>query len=355
MRRKVINVLVILVLAISLCLITAAPAGAATPTTIASSTMIFEGPLTPDGDGFAGVLPLIDEAVGPLGDGETGFDVYARNGAIPFFADDRGLLIPPGGSGVIIDHDAYPTWDPDVPDWDYYALILDSGTWKLVYNENNPRDFADTGAVPMSGTMDWAGMYAAETDVGYCFGYDAATLAAAEPGIAAENGGGAAAWDMDWIWGTDVVPLQYAGFNVNVEALGGGNYRVTLTPGASQNVGMSTQIGDLVSISVTPGGIDFGVILPGADISGNTLTVANEGNVAIDVTAELLLGDVLFTTYLQLNSIYGIAGAWTADNLGCNGLGVSGTSDISTDLVGIPANYAPGIHTDTLVFWAEAD
>lgn len=234
MRLKVINVLVILVLAISLCLITAAPAGAVNPTTIPSSTMIFEGPLTPDGDGFTGVLPLIDEAAGPTGDGETGFDVYARNGALPYFTDDRGLVTP--GSGIIItDHDAYPTWDPDVPDWNYYALILDAGTWKLVYNENNPRDFDVTGAVPMSGTMDWAGMYAAETDVGYCFGYDAATLEAAAPGLAAANGGGAAAWDMDWIWGTDVVPLAFPGFDVDIVDNGGGNYTVTMTPATGNN------------------------------------------------------------------------------------------------------------------------
>ncbi|MBA7691868.1 hypothetical protein ES703_100423 [subsurface metagenome] len=47
-------------------------------------------------------------------------------------------------------------------------------------------------------------------------------------GGAEANGGGAACWDMDWSWGSEVVPLQYPGFTVAIT--GSGPYSVTLTP-----------------------------------------------------------------------------------------------------------------------------
>jgi hypothetical protein len=228
MKRQVLSIFLAVVLLLSLCLVMAAPAGAADPTTIASSTMIFGGTLDPVGNGYTGVLPLIDESIGPLGDGETGFDVYARNGAMPFFTDDRGLVTP--GSGIIIvDHDAYPTWPTDVPDQDYYALILTADRWELVYNENSPRNWGVSGCVPMSGTMNWMNMYAAETDVGYSYG-DSDGPVGTNSGVAAANGGGEACWDMDWIWGTDVVPLQFPGFAVDIVDVGDGTYQVTMTP-----------------------------------------------------------------------------------------------------------------------------
>jgi len=37
-------------------------------------------------------------------------------------------------------------------------------------------------------------------------------------------------WDMDWSWGSEVVPLQYPGFSVKVIPLGNSEYRVILTP-----------------------------------------------------------------------------------------------------------------------------
>ena len=82
----------------------------------------------------------------------------------------------------------------------------------------------------MSGTLEWIGngvAIASETDVG---AYLPGTGIAEIPGGAATKGGGAGAWDMDWSWGSEVVPLQFAGFAVDVTDLTGGNYAVSLTP-----------------------------------------------------------------------------------------------------------------------------
>ena len=64
----------------------------------------------------------------------------------------------------------------------------------------------------MSGLMDWGNGYAEETDVGaYLPGMGTAEI----PGGAAGQGGGPHAWDMDWSWGSEMVPLEYPGFEVD--------------------------------------------------------------------------------------------------------------------------------------------
>jgi len=39
-----------------------------------------------------------------------------------------------------------------------------------------------------------------------------------------------AAWDMDWSWGSEYIPLEYLGYSVNIEGPTSGEYLVTLTP-----------------------------------------------------------------------------------------------------------------------------
>ena len=65
----------------------------------------------------------------------------------------------------------------------------------------------------MSGIMDWTTGYASETDVG---AYLSGTGTPEIPGGAASQGGGAQAWDMDWSWGSEFVPLEYPGFAVSI-------------------------------------------------------------------------------------------------------------------------------------------
>jgi hypothetical protein len=90
----------------------------------------------------------------------------------------------------------------------------------------------------MSGVMDWGNMYARETDVG---AYLPATGTPEIPGGAAAYGGGPSCWDMDWSWGSEVVPLQYPGFDVEITFLPGSKvYRVILTP-APQPVPQPTE------------------------------------------------------------------------------------------------------------------
>jgi hypothetical protein len=242
LKTKIIYLAVALALVFSLMAAAIMPAGPAmADNTIASSTMIFEGTLNNDGGGiYSGVLPMVDEAAAGLGDNEGGYDVYAENGATAQFGDDSGGG-PVWTPQLIAGHDAWPTWDPDTPDWYQYSLNLyvDGGEYKWAVRNHagatevdpwstDPATYPARG-VPMSGLMCWDSMYAEETDTGaYLTGMGTAEI----PGGAAGQGGGAQAWDMDWSWGSEVVPLEYPGFDVVVADLGGGNYRVTLTPAA---------------------------------------------------------------------------------------------------------------------------
>jgi len=206
------------------------------PNTIASSTMIFEGPLTP-GNSYTGTIPMVDEATEGLGDGVSGFDVYAKNGAKATYKSGGGYVC-----GPVAIHDAYNTaggwgshYDPDCADWYNYQLKLDGTNWYLEYNNNvgNDGDLNDPTCAPMSGEMDWTNMYASETGVGEY--YSNPETKADDYGYALNNpctgvNDGTQSWDMDWSWGSDYVPLQYPGFDVLVEDIGSGNYRVTLTP-----------------------------------------------------------------------------------------------------------------------------
>ncbi len=203
-------------------------------TTVPSSTMHFTGTLTDNGDGtYTGVVPM---------DVDSGFDIFAKDGDTAWFGDDSGSGPVWTSQAIGTDHDAWPSWDPDTPDWYAYSIYFydDGGTQKWALRNHPGADatypwYDEThwGAgglppmgVPMSGTMDWSSSYATESDVG---AYLPGTGSAEIPGGAAGYGGGAGAWDMDWSWGSEVVPLQYGGFAVSVW-FDGTDYKVTMTP-----------------------------------------------------------------------------------------------------------------------------
>jgi parallel beta-helix repeat protein len=225
---------------------------------IQSSTIVFESQtgytLTNNGDGtYSGVIPC---KVG------GGYDIYAKEDATAYFDDTPQVI----GS----DHDAWPTWTPDTPDWYQYSLYFyeEDGVQKWTLRnhagatEETPWYVGDDIArgVPMSGIMNWGAMYAAETDVG---AYLPGTGTAKYSGKAASYGGGAGYWDMDWSWGSEAVPLEYPGFDVTIEDLGGGDYRVTLNPAEGPVLNVNT--------GVTYGTIQLAVDDAGA---GHTLQVA---------------------------------------------------------------------------------
>ena len=207
-------------------------AGSAMANTIPSSTMIFQGSLTHvEGGIYTGTVYMVDESALSMGDGIAGYDIYANEGALAWFGDDPA---PPGDpvwtSQLIASHDAWPTWNPDTPDWYQYSLDLSATTWAVRNHAGatpeNPHSTIARG-VPMSGTMDWSLLYATETDTG---AYLPGTGTPEIPNGAAGYGGGPQAWDMDWSWGSEVVPLQFPGFSVYVDYQGGGTSTVTLTP-----------------------------------------------------------------------------------------------------------------------------
>lgn len=219
-------------------------ANIASANTTASSTMWFHEDndhrltkidLGGDVYAYTGTIFMIDEASlewAGIGDGISGFDVYAREGGTAWFGNDPGSG-PVWTSETITNHDAWPTWSTDTPDWYQYSLHLyeEDGVYKWAL-QNHPSSTAENPhstiarGVPMSGIVDWATGIATETGVG---AYLSGTGTSEIPGGAASYGGGAGYWDMDWSWGSEAVPLQYSTFAIYVgpmSALSG----VSLTP-----------------------------------------------------------------------------------------------------------------------------
>jgi nitrous oxidase accessory protein NosD len=306
---------------------------------IGSSTMEFEGTLTDDGDGtYSGVIPMI---VGGA------YDVYAEEGGTAWFGNDPGTGPVWTSQAIGADHDAWPTWNPDTPDWYQYSLELyvDGSTEKWAVRnhpgatETNPwYDEAHWGAggkppagVPMSGLMGYSYPYALETDVG---AYLSGTGTPDIPGGAAGYGGGPGAWDMDWSWGSEAVPLEYAGFDVDIQDLGGGTYHVTLTPAALTEVWVDDDF-----TSATPGwGVThFASIQDGIDaVEGSTVNVAD--------------GTYAIATTLNVNKSVTIDGESEAgvilDASGCAGYGMLVTADgvVLRDMTMLPPAVNYPIH-----------
>ena len=226
MKTKVITICVVMTVLLAV--------STANANTIASSTMYFGTAggydLTDEGGGiYSGVLPALST--------NGGFDIYAENGSTAWFGDDPGSGPVWSSQAIGAAHDAWPTWTPDTPDWYQYSLKLyeDGGVQKWAVR-NHPgateaTPWYDGGriamGVPMSGTIDYAAMTVTETDTG---AYISGTGTSEIPGGAATKGGGAAAWDMDWSWGSEVVPLAGNGvFDVSITG-SEGSYAVTLTP-----------------------------------------------------------------------------------------------------------------------------
>jgi len=202
--------------------------------TTSSSTLWFQGSLTYDGTGYTGILNMVDEAALSIGDSISGFDIYGKNGGTAWFGDAGSTPVWTSQS-IGSSHDAWPTWNPDTPDWYQYSLnlYLDGGQYKWSLRNHpgstsgSPQSTNPAG-VPMSGLVNWGTMLATETDIG---AYLPSTGTPEIPGGAASYGGGAGAWDMDWSWGSEVVPLEYSDFGISMTLdPTSGNYTVSLTP-----------------------------------------------------------------------------------------------------------------------------
>lgn len=379
MKRKIFSILLALVLVLTLGLVMAGPAGAAIPTTIESSTMVFQSvsiyTLTGNPGGpYTGMIPMVQNE-GSLGDGVPGFDLYARNGAM-YHTIQNDIV----EHGTIVGHE----WceGVDTPDWYQYSLNFyeEEGVQRWRVANHSGATVGDPWAagggsaeveqgVPMSGVMDWVDMYATETDVGeYLPPIDPDTHPK-HPHWAAAHGGGPGCWDMDFANWSEVVPLQFSGFDVEITEESG-VFTVTLTPapGPGSAVGVKAASEDAeIGISVSPSTINFGRITDGAEVPGSAIGVTNIGNVAIDVSAEITADTIyegsnyFFTTALELEGTFcskkspgtELNGIWTDSELGLKPIAVNDSGSVSTKLVCPGSGIDPGeTYTGTVVFWA---
>lgn len=368
MKTRILSLSVTLVLVLGVFLTAAALVAADSgddPNTVTSSKMVFAGALTYEGSGvYSGTIAMIDEDGTSYGDGESGFDIYAKTGVKATW-DQAGSGTQDYACGIIVDHDAYTSaggwgadYDPDCADWYNYQLTFTDGTWALEYNANVGSTGILTGATsaPMSGTMDWTARYARETGVGEYYTNPETT--AEDYGYALDNdctgvNDGVGSWDMDWSWGSDYVPLQYPGFDVAISSLGGGNYCVTLTPAAAGSTQLTVEVPDIVAISVDPTSIDYGTILPGQTSGQKNVTVTNIGthSVTVDIAVSPASGTVF--DYLELYKAAWSTGTTWDDFI--TGLAMNASSIVATRLP-VPSSYTPGGDEDAaLVFTATGE
>ncbi len=338
-------------------------AGTASANTVASSTMHFEGALTAGGGGiYAGTINMtVGEYYVPGGPGAGistggGYDVYALEGGCSYVQGyyGTGAWNCSGndtytiGYGTTDPHDAYPDdgsgsppwgpwWDPDCADWNQYSLELTADHWYLRYTA--------TGESPMSGVMDWAAMYGGETDLG--------TQDGAHGGSAAQ-GGGPVAWDWDCGWGIEAIPLELAGFDVDVQDLGGGIYHVVLMPADPEEVWVDDDF-----TAATPGwGVThFDSIQDGIDgVSGSTVNVAAgtyREQLKIDASIDLIGAGVgasiIEAVDLIDRSTYAIV-KWTSDSetidpiIGVEDAGTVNISGFTIDGRELGPDHFYGIH-----------
>jgi hypothetical protein len=94
--------------------------------------------------------------------------------------------------------------------------------------------------------------------------------------------------------------------------------------------------------------VSFGNIVPGIDVAGPRLTIANNGSTSVLVCIEIINDtDGFFDNYLKLNGVD--ASSWTA---------IIDVDDspitVTTRLEGVPSYLEPGSYSCTVIFWAEA-
>jgi len=362
-KRKIFSILFALALVLSLSLVTAvASADGDPPNTPTSSSMWFEGALTSDGaGGYNGTIWMLDEQTAGLGDNIAGFDVYARNGVKATY--DKAGAGTDYACGIVTDHDAYTTaggwglfYDPDCADYNHYKLRLADGSWYLEYDSGG-----GAAAAPMSGTMDWTAKYAHETGAGEYYSNPVTTAedyGHALSNTCTGNNDGTAAWDMDWSWGSEYIPLQYPGFDVTLWNLGGGDYRIRLTPAAAGTTQLTVDVPDIVAISVDPTSIDFGSLVPGQTSSIYNIVVKNVGTHQANVSVELDASSAtLFNVYLEMrydSSGSFITGSGSPVTWGVmiSGLAMNASSYVQTRLP-VPSTYIPNnVETGQLTFTA---
>jgi hypothetical protein len=168
-------------------------------------------------------------------------------------------------------------------------------------------------------------------------------------------------YDMaDWTNGVDFGPLSILRIDIRV-GYGGTWANFTgyaddivindYTQGFESSVSLTVDVPDIVAISVNPTVIDFGTLNPGQTSSVESITVTNIGTHKVDVDADVYEAG-LFYDNLQLWT----TGGWSfrswpviVDDL------VMGDSKVLETRLPVPSTYTPsGSETATLIFTASA-
>ena len=125
------------------------------------------------------------------------------------------------------------------------------------------------------------------------------------------------------------------------------NDPLSVTMDASKSVTATFEL-DVLSIGVSPTTVDFGTVIMGEVSSTETMTITNQGNVLLEVNAEVIETGSFFDDYLRINNM--LVDTWSSATFEV-AIGSPETVGLKLDLT---ACTTVSTYEGTLVFWAEA-
>lgn len=336
MKRKIFSILFVLTLVLTLCLVPATPAGAAT-TLIATGTAGTEATI---------VVPVA--AGTTLGDINS---IQWQEWLVKGYPPHVDIILDLGEDGtdaLVVEYAYnYDTHYGEVPHAGTEAYGAQTGAWYWTFNDdgNGPSAVTDT-------TFAWL-------DSGAAGPYPTTTLfPIAYTSVDDKFVGGTLG---DWKAGGIVNEITSATTVLRLE-IEVDNWikdteakvrNISLNPGSS--ISMTVDVPDIVAISVDPAMIDFGTLVPGQTSSLHDIGVQNIGTHEVKVDASVGSGD-LFTKNLCLKNITD-SGDWEKGSpwepiITSMAMGESKT--LRTRLE-VPSDHTPsGPESATLIFEASA-
>lgn len=330
MKKKIFSVLFALVLALSLCLVTAVPVAAAEPATLLSSTGLI-------GQSNADTI-IVDVPAGTtLGQIDSiAWSEYLIQGYPPHVDIMLDLDEDGGYDEALVFEYANNGHAGDSPP-NYGAL---TGAWYQTFSDDT-----EGPAVVDDDALGWLATGAPggpPATIPIAYGNTAGQFVI---GTLAQWQAGQVVTEIDA--DTIVVQLEIEVDNYITDCVAlVDNIEVVIAGGLVEMTVSSP--GEIIGVSVNPTSVDFGSIVPGTASESQTVTVTNTGNVAENFGAEIFNESVadFYTINLTIDAL--AVSGWSAGPIAA--LGDTGLLPL---VLMMPSGTPADTYTATLVFWAE--